>query len=207
VLPLQRRNMRDLLLATANKGKIPQLLAGLNGVPFNIKSLNDVLLPSNLVVEEPGSTYEAHAIIKAFVYGKHANMLALADDSGMEIDAFPDAMGVHTAHYFTGTRAENVANLLEMMKDVPHEQRTCRYRAVIAIYDPVNDNVRFAEGVTEGYVTTESKGDGGFGYDQIFFSADAQKTFGEMEHHEIDKVSHRGRALKAAREILVKEFV
>lgn len=199
--------MRELLLATGNTGKIPQLMEGLKGIPFDIKSLNDIILPEGFEVEEPGTTYEAHAIIKAFVYGKHSNMVAVADDSGLELDAFPDAMGVHTATYFKGSRAEKVLQLLELMKDVPQERRTCRYVDVIAIYDPRNDKVRFGYGVTEGMLATEPHGERGFGFDQLFISNDLGKAFGELSDAEIDTVSHRGRALKQAREILLKEFV
>ena len=199
--------MRELLIATGNKGKIPQLIQGLKGAPFIFKTLNDVELPAGFEVEEPGTTYEAHAIIKAFIYGKHTNMLALADDSGLELDAFPDAMGVHTANHFSGTRAERVAQLLEMMKDVPAEKRTCRYRDVIALYDPKNDKVRFAHGVTEGVLATQPLGENGFGFDQLFISNDLGRAFGESSIDEIDSVSHRGRALKKAKEILIAEFV
>ncbi len=199
--------MRELLIATGNKGKIPGLLEGLKGAPFVFRTLNDVVMPEGLEVDEPGTTYEAHAIIKALVYGTHAKMLALADDSGLELDAFPDAMGVQTSHYFSGSREEKVAQLLEMMKDVPAEKRTCRYRDVIAMYDPLNDKVRFAYGVTEGLLATEPHGEAGFGYDQVFISNDLGKAFGEMTDAEIDSVSHRGRALKSAKEILIKEFL
>lgn len=199
--------MKDLLLATANKGKIPQMIDALQGVPFTIKTLNDVAMPEGLDVEEPGNTYESHAIIKAFIYGKHSQMIAVADDSGLELDAFPEAMGVHTAHYFAGTRAEKVSQLLEMMKDVPAAKRTCRYRDVIAMYDPTNDKVRFAYGVTEGVLATEPRGERGFGFDQLFISNDLGKAFGELEDSIINTVSHRGRALKMAKEILLNEFV
>ena len=199
--------MRELLIATGNKGKIPQLIEGVKGAPFIFRTLNDVQLPAGFEVEEPGTTYEAHAIIKAFIYGKHTNMLALADDSGLELDAFPEKMGVHTANYFSGTRTEKITQLLEMMKDVPADKRTCRYRDVIAIYDPKNDKVRFAHGVTEGVLATEPLGDGGFGFDQLFISKDLGRAFGESSTAEIDKVSHRGRALKKAKEILISEFI
>ncbi len=93
------------------------------------------------------------------------------------------------------------------MNDVPAEKRTCRYRDVIAMYDPVNDKVRFAHGVTEGVLATEPLGEGGFGFDQVFISSDLGKAFGESTVEEIDSVSHRGRALRKAKEILMTEFV
>lgn len=199
--------MRELLLATANKGKIPGLKAGLGNVPFNILTLNDVTIPENLNVEEPGSTYEAHAAIKAMIYGKHSNLLCLADDSGLEVDALQGEPGVHTAHYFEGTKEQRIAALLKKLKEVPLEKRTARYRDVIAIYDPTNDKIRFSEAITEGYVAVEPKGHNGFGFDQVFFSNDLGKTFGEATIEETDMVSHRGRALRKAKQILLAEFV
>jgi XTP/dITP diphosphohydrolase len=199
--------MRELLLATGNKGKIPALVAGLRDVPFKIVTLNDIQMPEGFTVEEPGSTYEAHAAIKAIMYGKHSHMLCVADDSGLEVDALPGELGVHTAHYFSGTKAERIAQLLKKLENVPDSQRTARYRVVIALYDPKNDKVRFAEATTEGRVAPEPRGENGFGYDQVFLSFDLGKTFGESTIEELDRVSHRGRALKKAREILLKEFI
>jgi XTP/dITP diphosphohydrolase len=141
------------------------------------------------------------------MYGKQTGMLTIVDDSGLEVDAFPDALGVQTVHYFEGTRDERVVHLLKMMKDVPAVARTCRYHDVIAIYDPRSDKVRFAHGVTEGVLATEPHGEGGFGFDQVFLSNDLGKAFGEATTEEIDTVSHRGRALKKARAILMSEFV
>jgi len=199
--------MRELLLATANKGKIPGLMAGLRDIPFKILTLNDVKMPEGFEVEEPGSTYEAHAAIKAIIYGKHAGMITVADDSGLEVDAMSGEPGVHTAHYFHGTKQERIDALLERLKDVPESKRTARYRDVIAIYDPRNDKVRFAEATTEGRVALKPSGENGFGFDQVFLSDDLGKTFGESTVEEVDRVSHRGRALAKAREILLAEFV
>lgn len=198
--------MRKLLLATGNKGKIPGLKIGLGDIPFEILTLNDVQMPAGFEVEEPGSTYEAHAAIKAIIYGKHADMVTVADDSGLEIDALDGWPGVHTANCFEGTKAERIAQLLEKMKDIPEGKRTARYRDVIAMYDPANDRVRFAEATTEGSIAFESRGENGFGFDQVFISDDLGKAFGESTVEEIDSVSHRGRALRKAREILIKEF-
>lgn len=199
--------MRKLLLATANKGKIPGLKIGLGEIPFEIVTLNEIKMPTGFEVEEPGSTYEAHAAIKAIIYGKHSNHVTVADDSGIEIDALNGEPGVHTAHYFQGTKEERIAALLEKLKNVPESKRSARYRDVIAIYDPVNDKVRFAEATTEGRISEAPHGENGFGYDQVFFSHDLGKTFGEATIEETNRVSHRGRALAKAREILLAEFV
>src|SRR5665213_2252153 len=194
--------MRELLLATTNKGKIPGLMAGLYDIPFKILSLNEVKMPENFEVEEPGTTYEAHAAIKAIIYGKRANMLTIADDSGLEIDALDGGPGVHTKDYFNGTKEERIHRLLEEMKDVPEGKRAARYRDVIALYDPTNEKIRFAEATTDGYIASAPLGDNGFGFDQIFFSTDLGKTFGQSTVEETDSVSHRGRALRKARETI-----
>ncbi len=198
--------MRELVLATGNKGKIPGLKMGLGEVPFNVLTLEDIQLPEGFSVEEPGTTYEAHAVIKAFMVAKHSGFLTLADDSGLEIEALGGEPGVHTATYFSGNREEQLRQLLEKMKDVPDGRRRAQYRCVIALYDPHTDKVRFAEGVTKGSITRDLRGMNGFGFDPVFLSDDLSKTFGECSLAEVSSVSHRGRALAKAREILLAEF-
>jgi len=105
-------------------------------------------------------------------------MLSLADDSGLEIQALDGEPGVHTAVYFPGKRDEQIAQLLEKMKDIPDGSRQAQYRSVIAMYDPMNDRVRFAEGITRGVITREMHGNNGFGFDPVFLSDDLGKTFG-----------------------------
>ena len=185
---------------------MPGLLAGLQDIPFQIISLNDTDVPRDFVVEEPGNTYEAHAAIKAILYGKKANMLTLADDSGLEIDALGGWPGVHAATFIAGSETDRNNAVLEKMHDIPEEKRGAQYRATIAIYDPETDKVRFAEGICRGSILTQPKGNEGFGYDPIFFSNDLQACFGELPLSERAKVSHRARALTKAKEILLKEF-
>lgn len=199
--------MRELLIATGNKGKIPGMLVGLQGIPFEIRTLADIELPSGFVVEEPGSTYEAHAVIKAIIYGKKADMLTIADDSGIEIDALSGWPGVHAATWLAGSAEDRMLGLLEQMKDIPNGERGAQYRSVIAIFDPVTEKIRFAEGTCRGSITVEPKGTEGFGYDPIFFSDDLQAVFAEMPLEDRAKVSHRARSIAKAREILLEEFV
>lgn len=199
--------MRELLIATRNQGKIPVLLAALAGVPFKVISLNDTALPQDFTVEEPGSTYEAHAVIKAFTYGKRADLLTLADDSGLEVDALNGWPGVHSATHIAGSDIDRLNALLERMKDIPDGSRGAQFRSVIAIYDPSNDKIRFAEGATRGTILQEPRGTGGHGYDPVFFADEIQKGFGEASFQESFAVSHRARAMAKAREILLTEFV
>ncbi len=199
--------MRELLIATRNQKKMPELLDGLRDVPFKIISLNDTDLPHDFSVEEPGSTYEAHAAIKAFTYGKRTGLLTLADDSGIEVDALLGWPGVHSATHVEGSDTDRLNALLERMKDVPDGSRGAQFRTVIAIYNPADDKIRFAEGVTRGHILREERGEREFGYDPIFYAEELQKTFAEASLEEKMTVSQRARALAKAREVLLEEFV
>jgi XTP/dITP diphosphohydrolase len=198
--------MRELLVATRNKHKIPGMLAGLKDVPFKIVSLNDTDIPTDYVPDEPGSTYEAHAAIKAILYGKKSGKLTIADDSGIEVDALNGWPGVVSATWLKGTDEERLLGLLSKMKAIPEGKRGAQYRSVICMYDPDTDKVRFAEGTNRGRLLTEITGTNPFGYNRGFFSDDLQKSFGEVGDEEIARVSHRARALEKAKEILVAEF-
>lgn len=199
--------MRELLIATRNEGKMPEIRHALEGVPFTIIDINDVPALEGIEPHEHGSTYEENATIKVKEYGSKAGMLTLADDSGIEVDALGGAPGIHSAYYADGTDADRNNKMLEAMKDVPEESRTARFVTVIALYDPVSDTLRTCRAVSEGRIARERKGERPFGYDPIFFYDDAQKTGGEMRVEEKESYSSRGRALVKAREILLAEFI
>lgn len=199
--------MRELLVATRNKFKIPGITANLTDLPFKVISLNETDIPEDFSADEPGSTYEAHAAIKAIIYGKRAGKLTIADDSGLEVDALDGWPGVNSATWLSGSDEDRLLGLLEKMKDVPEERRGGQYRSVIAMYDPATDKVRFAEGMTRGRILTDMVGDNMFGYNRIFFSDDLQESFGTAAIDDQIRVSHRTRSLQKAREILMKEFV
>ena len=199
---------KKLLIATHSKGKFPEIVASLQGIPFEIISLRDVPeLPLNYEVEEPAMTFEGNAIIKAMTLGKRTGMLSLAEDAGLEVDAIDGRPGVYTARYAPGTDEDRYTKLLAELKGVPEEKRTARFRAVVAIYDPTNDKIRTCEGFYEGRITFEPAGENGFGYDPVFFSSVLKKTSAEMTLEEKNMISHRGVAMKKAKEILLKEFV
>lgn len=199
--------MRELLIATRNRHKMPGMLAGLRNVPFNIVSLNDTDLPLDFVVDEPGSTYEAHAAIKAIIYGKRTGKLTVADDSGLEVEALGGWPGVHSATWLSGTDEDRLLGLLDKMKDVPEGKRQAQYHSVVAIYDPESEKVRFAEGFCHGQILTAMEGDNMFGYNRIFFSDDLNASFGTASVEDQVRISHRARALAKARETLLNEFV
>lgn len=199
--------MREILVATRNPHKMPGMLAGLQGVPLKMISLNDTDLPRDFVVEEPGSTYEAHAAIKAIIYGKRTGKLTIADDSGLEVDALSVWPGVNSATWLAGSDEDRLRGLLEKMTDIPEGKRGAQYHCVIAIYDPNTDKVRFAEGLCRGRILTEMEGDNVFGYNRIFFSDDLQESFGSAKVDDKVKISHRARALAKARQILSTEYI
>src|SRR3989344_2992963 len=198
--------MRELLIATRNEGKMPEIRHALEGLAFHIVDINDVPELTGFEPEEHGATFEENAIIKAKEYGAWSGMLTLADDSGVEVDALNGEPGIKSARYVPGSDADRYRKLLEVMKDVPDEKRTARFTVVIAMYDPKNDRIQTCEGIAEGHITREPRGERPFGYDPVFFYDEAGKTGGKMTIEEKDKYSHRGKALTKIRDILIAEF-
>lgn len=198
--------MRELLIATRNKSKLPEIVAALGGMPFTILNLDEAGIPADFNVEEIAQTFEGNALIKAFMYGKKSGELTLAEDSGLEVDTLGGRPGVMSARYAPGSDEERYRKLLSELVGIPHAERGAQFRAVVALYDPGNDTIRTCEGIMRGHIVTEPRGSNGFGYDPIFFSDEMDKTGGEMTLPEKNKVSHRGRALLKARELLTKDF-
>lgn len=192
--------MRQLLIATKNKGKLPEIIEKLTSLPFEFLTLNDF---DTAPVEENGDSFEENAILKAKGYGIQTGLLTLADDSGMCVDALNGAPGVFSARFFAGDKNKKI---LEDMDGIPLEKRTARYIAVVAIYDPKTDRIFSAKGTCEGYITESFKGENGFGFDPIFFSKDLGKTMAEATVNEKNSVSHRGKALQKMREVLTSNY-
>lgn len=200
--------VRKLLIATRNKNKLPEIMMIFSGLPFELVSLEDMFdLSKDYEVDEQAATFEGNAIIKAMIYGQKTGLLTLADDSGLCVDALGGRPGVYSARYAAGTAEDRNKKLLDELQGVPEDKRTARYVATVAIYDPASEKVRTCEGVCEGKITTEFKGVGGFGYDPVFFNTDLNKTMAQVTMEEKNSVSHRGKAMRLAREILGKEFI
>lgn len=197
--------MRKILVATSNKNKLPEILKELSGLNVDIISLNDIdNLPD---IEEIGETFEENAILKAKTYGDKTGYLTLADDSGLSVDALNGRPGVYSARYAPGPAENRNNKLLGELHDIPKEKRTARYMAVIVIYDPQSKQTWTCEGVCEGLITTEPIGNDGFGYDPIFYCLDLNKTMAQVNMDEKNRVSHRGKAIRKAREILKREVL
>lgn len=187
----------DLFVASTNKKKLAELLKLLDGAPVRLVNPADITnLPE---VEETGETFEANAQLKAVSASLATGMLALADDSGLEVGALRGAPGVRSARY-ASTGPENASDeanrnkLLLALRGVPAAERTARFRCAIAVAFAEIVVIR-AAGVVEGSITTEERGAGGFGYDPLFVPFGFTKTFAEMEAAEKAHISHRGRAL------------
>jgi XTP/dITP diphosphohydrolase len=190
-----------LVLATLNPHKGRELVALLGAVPFQIKLLSE--FPDARLPEETGQTYAENALVKARTAARLTGAPALGDDSGLEVDALGGAPGLHTAR-FGGPGLTDRARwelLLERLRDVPPARRTARFRCVIALAGPARGE-QVVEGVVEGVIAAAPRGSGGFGYDPVFFYPPLGRTFGEISDEDKQRVSHRGKALAAARRLL-----
>jgi len=194
---------KKLLLATNNKGKTREYKSLLRGIPFEIVTLADEGITTE--VEETGLSFDENARLKATTMAKKSGLLTLADDSGLEVDALGGEPGVHSARY-AGEGASDVDRLnylLSRLKDVPGDRRSARFRCVIAIAAP-DGKVELCSGECRGFITTEPRGYNGFGYDPVFYLPELGKTMAELPAEEKNKISHRARAAEKAREVLMK---
>lgn len=192
-----------LVLASNNKGKLVELEKLLAPLNISVVSLTDY--PEMAETIEDGETFADNAIKKAREAAEFTGLTALADDSGLEVDYLNGQPGVISAR-FAGEPKDDQKNndkLLSLMAGVPWEKRTARFRCVIAICTPQGD-VYTSDGTCDGYVLEQQKGDGGFGYDPLFYVPEYNKTFAELDMAEKNKISHRGRALEAAKKTLTE---
>jgi XTP/dITP diphosphohydrolase len=183
-----------VVVATTNPGKLRELEAGLAPLGWELLPLSDfeVEMP-----EETGMTFEDNAILKAAAVATQTGLPALADDSGLEVDALQGEPGVYSARFGGRTTPlERNLYLLERLRDVPLQERTARFVAVLALAYP-DGNLELFRGETEGWILEAPRGEGGFGYDPLFFVPEAEKTFAEMTPEEKARYSHRGKALRA----------
>ncbi len=184
-----------LFIATQNQGKAREfrrLLAPLEATlcfPFDLGLEIDVL--------EDGDTYKHNARKKAQSYVHASNLLTLADDSGLEVDALDGAPGIRSARYAPGHDGDRVTALLAQLHNVPWEQRTARFRCVVVIATPTGE-LYSAEGTCEGQIAFEPTGQGGFGYDPIFYLPSHDCTMAQLPREEKNRISHRARAIEAA---------
>ncbi len=196
---------KNLLVATRNQGKVAEISEILASLDVTWLSLDDVGV--NYEVEESGKTFEENAILKVKFYARKTGLLTLADDSGLEVDALDGRPGVHTAR-FGGpglTQKQRYQRLLESLSSVPWEQRTARFRCVVALARN-QELLGTASGVCEGMIALKPAGMEGFGYDPIFYLPERNKTMAQLQPNEKHRISHRGRALAALAPLLRAEL-
>ncbi len=190
-----------LVLATRNRGKVNELAELLSPLGVEVLSLDN--FPGVPEVEEDGDTFKANALKKALTVSLHTGEIALADDSGLEVDYLGGAPGVHSARFAGAGRddMENNEKLLRLMKNVPPEKRTARFKCVVALTTP-GGRTYTTEGACEGIIGSAPRGDGGFGYDPLFVVPEFGRTFAELDMETKNRISHRGRAFGLAAEII-----
>jgi XTP/dITP diphosphohydrolase len=190
----------SIVLATTNPGKLAELRVLLEGLPVEVLSVTDVL-PAYAAPAETGVSFEANALIKARAAAAATALVAIADDSGLEVDAIGGRPGVRSARFARdgATNAENNVALLAALDGVPDGKRSARFRCAIAMCDPFFDLDRptTSEGRCEGRVLREARGGGGFGYDPLFVPAGLELTFAELGDAAKNEISHRGKAVRA----------
>jgi len=198
--------MPKLLLATSNPGKIREYRVLLNGLDYQITTLAEEGITK--VVTESGSNYEENARLKAITYAKLTQLTTLADDSGLEVDVLNGKPGIQSARFAgeTASDAEKVNFLLARLNGVTWEQRTARFKCVIAIATPEGYS-ELCDGECQGIIASRAKGENGFGYDPIFLIPGTGKTMAELPLEIKNQISHRARASQQARQILRRHLV
>ena len=193
---------RRLLVATRNAGKVVEYADLLAALDVDWLSLDDAGV--SIDVEETGASFRANAALKAQAYATMTGLLTLADDSGLEVDALDGAPGIYTARYGGPglTPVQRYEYLLHNLADVPWAHRSARFRCVIALAAEDKGLLATADGVCEGMITRKPSGDGGFGYDPVFYLPERGLTMAQLPSSEKHVISHRGRALRAIEPVL-----
>jgi len=191
-----------LVIATGNLGKLREFRSLLAGLPFELTSSAELRLSSP---EETGASFLANALLKARHAANLSGSAAVADDSGLEVDALNGAPGIYSARY-AGADADDAANNAKLMRalaGIPLERRRARYRCVLVLVESAADAAPLmAEADWHGFILDAPRGGGGFGYDPYFWLPDFNKTAAELAPLEKNRLSHRGKALRALREQL-----
>jgi XTP/dITP diphosphohydrolase len=212
---------KDLVIATANPGKLREFQALLADLPFTLIAQGALGMAAPA---ETGTTFAENALLKARHAATASGAAAIADDSGLEVDALGGAPGIYSARYACDAAGEagavqagavqagavdtaNNAKLVAALKGVPFESRRARYRCALVYLDgPADAAPLHAEGVWEGYILEAPRGSGGFGYDPYFWLPDLELTAAELDPERKNRLSHRGKALQALRRALAERL-
>jgi len=193
--------MTDIVLASRNPKKIKELKALLADLPVRVLSLDDFCgVPE---VEETGQTFAENAEIKAKTVAQATGLISVADDSGLEVDALGGQPGVYS-NRFAGpdaTDRDKYMRILELLQGVPDDNRTARFHAAVAVATPEGETV-VVEGTCEGRIAREPRGEGGFGYDPIFYLPEFGRSMAELPPDVKNQISHRAKAMHAAKNVI-----
>lgn len=188
--------MSKIVLATGNQGKVREMADVLSDFGFDVVAQSEFNVSD---VAETGTTFIENAIIKARHAAKETGLPAIADDSGLEVDALHGAPGVYSARYSGegATDQKNIDKMLAAMEGIPTEKRTARFHCVLVLMKHESDPTPLiCHGSWEGHITTEQQGENGFGYDPIFWVSEDNCSSAELEPARKKQLSHRGQALK-----------
>lgn len=195
--------MKRMIFATSNKGKMDEIRAILKDIDVELLSLKDAGI--TIEIEENGSTFEENAIIKAKTVCDITGEIVLADDSGLEVDYLNKAPGIYSARFLGEDTPYSIKNqaIIERLANAVGEERSARFVCVIACAFP-DGSVITRSGTVEGYIADQIRGSHGFGYDPIFYIPEYRSTAAEMSSDLKNDISHRGRALRAMKEDILK---
>lgn len=195
--------MKRIIFATSNEGKMKEIRRIMEDSGYEVVSLKEAGVQAD--IEENGSTFEENAVIKASEIAKLTGEMVLADDSGLEVDYLDKAPGIYSARFLGEDTDYTIKNnyIINKLAGVPVERRTARFVCAIALAMPDGRTVT-RRGTIEGYIGYEIRGENGFGYDPIFMVPEYDKTTAELSMDEKNKISHRARALRAMKEVLLE---
>lgn len=188
--------MKEIIVASSNKGKIKEIQAMLEDLNIKVLPMNEVL-DTPIDIEETGTTFKENALIKAQTISDITKTIVLADDSGLEVDAMDKQPGIYSARYLGEDTSYDIKNqhILDLLKDVQTEKRTARFICAMALVIPGQAPILIEESF-EGLINDTISGENGFGYDPIFFFPPCNKTSAQMSMEEKNQYSHRAKALK-----------
>ncbi len=196
----------ELVIATGNKDKLREIKTLLKGLKVNISSLNDY--PRIPKIKEDGKTFKENALKKATVVAKFTGKLSVADDSGLEVKALDGRPGIYSSR-FAGknvTYKDNNRKLLRLLKDTPLSRRKARFVCSVAIVAPQGRTL-FVQGTCQGTIGFTPKGKSGFGFDPLFMPRGYKKSFAELGPGIKNRLSHRAKAFKKAKTVILKHFL
>lgn len=196
--------MRKLIFATGNAHKMIEIREILGDREFDIQSMKEAGVKAD--INENGTSFEENALIKARTVRDITGCMAMADDSGLEVDYMDKAPGIYSARFLGEDTSYDIKNayIIEQLKDAKPEERTARFVCAIAVAFP-DGSEKVVRGTIEGEIAHAPAGENGFGYDPIFFLPEYGKTTAELDPEEKNAISHRGVALRKMRELLLSE--